>query len=726
MSISCVSASDNSNTTSDLGSDISVDDISVPGSFDELNNNIKNLNSGDVYNLTQDYVFSDNQYLQIRKQIINIGVDNVTINGNGHVIDGNFRTALFEVTGCNVKIFNLTFINSKDFGYHIPMHYDLSDYHYGNTGVSETICKYNDEVSPICWSGDNGLMKDCVFSNNTAINGGAITWSGNNGSIEECQFINNTASGAGGAIYIGGINNTISNCTFINSNSLLTGEAIFVDRCRKNINLLNNSFTNNIPVIDGAVFNIDVNYLLYSYNVKAYGEIFSTGDAYKFDIIPLIYKSIVNGGKIDIDERFSYYAQYFNKSDTFIWNIAAHDVATDSCNTMDFDYVKSFYVYNATDFNQVFDSMIHGNYAFDISQIITHYVSNANDYNQVVRASSCGLWFNTDKDCTYLSNGLKVVFTQPLTINSAETWNPKEMGFNTIVIMGNGATINGGADDCDEEKWLVLDNDATFIANNLTIKSFNTAIECMQGTCYFNNMDFENNRMDYWIDRDWGAAILSTSVVFCNNCTFKDNYAKYGGAIFNQGYLSLNNCTFKDNTAYSEHVGDNVCIGDGGRIVIDGENITSTNAIAYFAESASALNTKLATATSIIGSFLIGFIAGVITANPAIGIAAGLAIGAGIGTFTAATIISSHFDVNFNRLETCLVVILGSAAAGAAGGFVGYLASGAAGAAGAEGAGQGAGEVAVEGAEGGGQMANEASMTEVSMYDNRLTQGFFV
>ena len=118
MSISCVSASDNSNATSDLGSDISVDDISVPGSFDELNNNIKNLNSGDVYNLTQDYVFSDNQYLlQIRKQIINIGVDNVTINGNGHVIDGNFRTALFEVTGCNVKIFNLTFKNLSHFSF---------------------------------------------------------------------------------------------------------------------------------------------------------------------------------------------------------------------------------------------------------------------------------------------------------------------------------------------------------------------------------------------------------------------------------------------------------------------------------------------------------------------------------------------------------------------------------------------------------------------------------
>ncbi len=163
------------------------------------------------------------------------------------------------------------------------------------------------------------------------------------------------------------------------------------------------------------------------------------------------------------------------------------------------------------------------------------------------------------------------------------------MGYDVIAIMGNGSTIKGGAGDRDEKKWLVLDKDVTFIANDLTIKNFNTAIECLKGTCYFNNVNFNGNRMDYWIDRDWGAAILNTGIVICNNCSFTDNYAKYGAAIFNQGFLSLNNCTFKGNTAYGErndvHVGDNVGIGDGGRVQIDGVNITKNNNIVYFAES---------------------------------------------------------------------------------------------------------------------------------------------
>ncbi len=80
------------------------------------------------------------------------------------------------------------------------------------------------------------------------------------------------------------------------------------------------------------------------------------------------------------------------------------------------------------------------------------------------------------------------------------------------------------------------------------------------------------------------------------------------------------------------------------------------------------------TVASIAGSFAIGFIAGVVTANPLVGVAVGAAIGAGIGAFTASEIIATSYDVNFNRVTTCLFVIGGSALAGAAGGFAGYAA----------------------------------------------------
>ena len=154
---------------------------------------------------------------------------------------------------------------------------------------------------------------------------------------------------------------------------------------------------------------------------------------------------------------------------------------------------------------------------------------------------------------------------------------------------------------------------------------------------------------------------------------FTNNYAKYGGAVFNQGYLSLTNCTFQGNTAYGEK-GDNVCVGDGGVVSINNESVTSNNVIAYFAESISSSTSTWMTVVSIAGSFAIGFLAGVITANPIIGAAVGGVVGAAIGTFTAAEIISSKYDINYDRLTTCLFVIGGSAAAGAVGGLVGYWA----------------------------------------------------
>ena len=75
---------------------------------------------------------------------------------------------------------------------------------------------------------------------------------------------------------------------------------------------------------------------------------------------------------------------------------------------------------------------------------------------------------------------------------------------------------------------------------------------------------------------------------------------------------------------------------------------------------------------SVVGSFAIGFLAGVVTGNPIAGVAIGLAVGAAIGAFTASEIIASTYDINFDRVSTCIFVIGGSALAGALGGFAGY------------------------------------------------------
>lgn len=632
-----------------------------------MKNDVQKINSGDTYDFTKDYKFNGKgQTIILSDRIITISQDNIVLNGNGHTIDagGLQNFAIFKILGNNVTIKNLKFTNSEPGTLRGPAIHDNS--------------RYQKVSSPVCWMGSNGVMEGCEFSNCRSVNGGAVTWMGDNGKIDGCIFVNNTARGVGGALYIGGTNNTVSNCGFINSTSQLSGESVFIDRSRKNIQFANNTFINAHPVVDGAVFNIDVDYLYYSHMISVYGNL-STSQAYRLNIVPLIYGAIMNGGINNAEDILKYYIQYDNKTGSFSLNVAAYEEFSDASGfCAGFDYLKSFCFSNITDFNQVFEAAIRGNYKCDITQVVVGYVSSQDDYLRMISAEAFGVWFKTDNDVRKLSNGLKIIFKDQMTISSAQTLKPKKMGYDVIKIEGNGSTIKGGAKDRDEKKWLVLDDDVTFIANDLTITNFNTAIECLKGICYFNNINFNGNRMDYWIDRDWGAAILNTGVVICNNCTFANNYAKYGGAVFNQGFLSLNNCTFMENTAYGEkngvHVGDNVCVGDGGRVLIDGENVTSTKGVVYFAQSISKSASTWMTVVSVTTSFAIGFITGVVTANPVAGVAVGLAVGAAIGTYTASKIIASNYDVNFNRLTTCLFVIGGSALAGAAGGFAGYYA----------------------------------------------------
>ncbi|MBQ6511895.1 hypothetical protein [Methanobrevibacter sp.] len=78
----------NSNCNSSIDDTVfELDDVN--GSFDDLQRDIEELSPGDIYNVTKDYFFDSGYgpHLNIRNPIINIATDNVTINGNGHVME---------------------------------------------------------------------------------------------------------------------------------------------------------------------------------------------------------------------------------------------------------------------------------------------------------------------------------------------------------------------------------------------------------------------------------------------------------------------------------------------------------------------------------------------------------------------------------------------------------------------------------------------------------------
>lgn len=616
------------------------------GYFNELRDIIMNLKDGDVYNLTKDYYFDNDCFYYPIK------ANNITINGNGHTIHGYgvLRSALINVIGDNVSVNGIIF--------------DFED--VGNYWAS----------SIVSWKGNGGSLTDCAFIGNKAEYGGAIVWSGNDGIIENCLFVNDTARIAAGAIFITGTNNIIRNALIINCSSVMTGEAIYIDHKRKNLTM-EDVYSDNETIIfldEGAIkSDIDVT------QFTGIGYYICIGRTV-YEISELIYLSIMKGG-VKLNDEISCYCSYYNQSGDFVFTIskryAQHDI----------EYSHNLYFKNIfnNSFNNVFTQLRAGNYETRLSITKTQYVGSEDEYKYAM-----GQFYTIDsvvpimEDLEYdlmrvnnlaqanpLTLAYDVQFTKALIINSVLEWDLERSLFDVLNINGAGSTIRGSFDDDEEEKWVTLSENTVFTASNIKLEGFNTVIENIGGQCIFNHVIFNNNRMDYLIDRDWGAAILNTGMVTCINCSFTNNYAKNGGAIFNQGILTLQDCTFAGNKGYGE--GDNVCVGDGGQVIVDGHTITANgqSAFVHIAESMSLTETTIITVACVALSFMIGTAVGFFTANPVAGIAVGALVGAALGTGASAWVISEHFDINFDRLKIALFLIIGSAVSGGLGGYAG-------------------------------------------------------
>lgn len=145
-------------------------DNSPVGSRDELQTLINTAieNNETKITLNKQYKFNNgDSYITIPETI--------TIHGNGHIIDANVKSRIFNVSGDNVVIDNVVLLN-------------------GNI---------NSEGGGVYWSGDDGLLSnsiiaDCISDNN----GGAICWKGARGNIRNLKTINNATNAKGGGLYV--------------------------------------------------------------------------------------------------------------------------------------------------------------------------------------------------------------------------------------------------------------------------------------------------------------------------------------------------------------------------------------------------------------------------------------------------------------------------------------------------------------------------------------------
>ena len=244
------------------GKIITKNDFCPKKSFSDIINLITNANNGDTINLHGCY-YGNGSSIYIDKKITIIG-DNITI------LNANYSSRIFYVTSPNVIIKNIKFVNGSD----------------GSGGA-------------IYWTGDNGILSNCIFENNNNINyfsgydgyGGAVFWWAKNGLIINCIFKNNWVTRYGGAVYTNGEGTKTINCFFKNNSVINTyrqwegGGAIFGNG--QNEIIENCTFFNNsAPGSWGGALKLaagswNINYNKFINNSAALGNNIDTGN---FDI----------------------------------------------------------------------------------------------------------------------------------------------------------------------------------------------------------------------------------------------------------------------------------------------------------------------------------------------------------------------------------------------------------------------------------------------------------
>lgn len=620
------------------------------GTFDDLNRMIQDIKPGETLELDRDFFNTqDGHFVDIP---INIDIDHITINGNYHTLDARNLSSFFYITAHHVTIINLNFING----------YYKSD-------------RYKYEFSPIWWAGDYGALSNCQFLGNRGYKGGAITWSGDYGIINNTTFNKNVACYVGGAIYLLGHDNTISNCEFKNSYSYVTHDVIYSDCSNRTLNFEYLNFNNELFTKDvlkcPEIIKYYVDGFQYDLNLCHLKKIVPVGVIDKeINIIPIIYASILDR-YIFYNEDMFFYREY-NGTDfilTFLRDFGGGVYCT-----------KAFHFSNLTSLNDVFKEAERGDYKINLALMKSIVIHDQNEYENAISTGSDVFYhalslMKCESSLSSIYKVLKIDFADKYTFDSKKTWGIKKSNFDLVMINGNGSKISVSSGKRDENWWAELSGDTSlFMVSNIIIEGFNMGIRNMGGACVCSNVIFNENKMDYWIDNDFGAGICNAGICICHNCIFTNNYCSYGAGIFNQGRLELYNCIFNGNIAY--HDGSDVCNSNGGIVFIDGKEIGGSEGVVTQVSSLSASSRPVLYTLVAFAASALAFGVGSLVGSPVLGAILGAAVGAAVGAGGGALIISQTHDMNVNAVGEFTGVVVMSAVSGAIGGSLGsYVAN---------------------------------------------------
>lgn len=210
ISLSCVNASENTTDISDNAlNDFSTLDLKIN---ETLQTKTLNLNRDYIYNPENDNGYSDG---------IIIKIDNLVIDGQGHSINANGKSRIFNIQSDNVVLKNLVILNG----------------HADSSGGA------------VYWNGENGRIIDCVFQNSKSTYSGGAVYMVNPTIITNSKFINNSASFGGGIDLES--ESIVENCEFRNNYAKFLGGGIYSVEQGK---VLNSLFTQNEGGDGGGIY----------------------------------------------------------------------------------------------------------------------------------------------------------------------------------------------------------------------------------------------------------------------------------------------------------------------------------------------------------------------------------------------------------------------------------------------------------------------------------------
>ena len=560
--------------------------------FSDLEIEINNCSSGDTISLNNDYYFNENYTVEG----INIS-KNLTIEGNGHIIDALNKSRIFNINNESTIILNnIIFKNGyASDGAAIKFSQICEDCKIINCVFENNVAEAEGGAIHYSQNVANNEIINTTFTNNMAKNGGAINFEGDlyTSIFDNNIFINNSVSSdySGGAINLNSTsyNNIFDGLNFINNSATYGGSICFTLVCFNNT-ISNSNFFNNSAESGAGIYMWDIfdECILKNLNFEnnfasKSGAAISSKSMYNTSFLNLLFlnNTARTGGAFNILGKL----EYDNLENlTFINNSAKNNGGA-------IFFYEGSHLTNFNNIRFINNTALNGPAIYINMHFINNTVTNNDFINNTAEKNGGAIYsaypfsFNVFEKCNFIENTAQ---------NASAIYNLYESVEN---IYNNCNFINNTAKDSGLIYLSSISTNKYTNSNfiNNTAKNFGGLVYLKMNECPIDNCTFINNIADLtsdlsYIAPSFGSVVNSTfsgknhvyiakesNITFIENIELND-FNKKNYFIINDGILSLQN-----NTLSNFIVNNGDIITQTSIIVLNNEtvNTTSPNVILY-------------------------------------------------------------------------------------------------------------------------------------------------